>query len=77
MMNVAVAQPAGAQVVDVRTRAGVTQRILTISVPFAIILAGFALKKWQKLWWLWLTLLIIYTVATFFMDSYILLKVNI
>jgi len=55
----------------------ITQRILTITVPFAIILAGFAFKKWNKLWRVWGILLILYTLATFFMDSYILLKVNI
>lgn len=55
----------------------ITQRILTATVPFAIIIAGFAFKRWQKLWWLWAALLVMYALATFFMDSYILKAVNL
>ncbi len=55
----------------------ITQRILTISVPFAIIVSGFAFKRWQKLWWLWGTILVLYGIMTFLMDSYVLNAVNL
>ncbi len=55
----------------------ITQRILTITVPFAAFVACFCFKKYQHRWYLFLPLLALYALATFFMDSYILKAVNL
>jgi len=55
----------------------ITQRILTSIVPFVVIVSCFAIKKHLHRWYLFAAILIIYTLATFFMDSYILNKVTL
>lgn len=55
----------------------ITQRILTIAVPFAIIVACFLFKRYESRWYLFLPALALYALATFFMDSYILKAVNL
>jgi len=55
----------------------ITQRILTAAVPAGIIIAGFAFKRTESRWVVWLPVLAVYIIASFFMDSYILNAVNL
>lgn len=55
----------------------ITQRILFITVPAAILVASFAFKKYEKYWVGFLLLLIVYALVNFTMDSCILPNVNI
>lgn len=55
----------------------ITQRILTITIPFTVIVVGYLFRKYQRYWYAFLPLLAAYILATFFMDSYILKVVNL
>ena len=56
---------------------GITQRILFITVPAMIIVASFLFKKFEKQWWIFLPLLVLYIVANFTMDAFILPNFNL
>jgi hypothetical protein len=55
----------------------ITQRILTITVPFGVLIASFLIKKYERCWWVFTIVLVLYILATFFMDSYLLRAVNL
>lgn len=55
----------------------ITQRILTITVPFVVLVASFLFKKYERRWWVFAIVLALYVLATFFMDSYLLKAVNL
>ncbi len=55
----------------------ITQRILFITIPGAILISSLAFKKYEKYWCLFLILLIAYVLANFTMDSFILSYVNL
>lgn len=58
----------------------ITQRILTITLPFSIIIASFFFKKYAERPLAMIgfaTILVLYVLATFFMDSYLLNAVNL
>ena len=55
----------------------ITQRILTITVPFAALIAASLFKRYERCWYVFAAILIVYAVATFFMDSVILKAVNL
>jgi hypothetical protein len=55
----------------------ITQRILTITVPFAIMVAAFLFRRYESRWAWFMPALAVYVAATFFMDSFILRAVNL
>ncbi len=55
----------------------ITQRILFITVPFISAIACFAFKRYEKRWYIFAALLVLYVLAAFFMDSYILKAVSL
>ena len=55
----------------------ITQRILFITVPTAIFVSSFLLKKHQKYFYLFLFILILYLITNFFMDSFVLKAINL
>lgn len=55
----------------------ITQRILFITVPAAILVASFAFKRYERYWIIFWILLIVYIVTSFTMDSFILPNINI
>ncbi|MEK7062445.1 MAG: glycosyltransferase family 39 protein, partial [Patescibacteria group bacterium] len=55
----------------------ITQRILFITTPFVILISAFLIKKYQKYWFAFIPVLILYLLASFFMDSYILPNFNL
>jgi hypothetical protein len=55
----------------------ITQRILTITVPFIAIVSCFMFKRFERRWYVFLPILVLYILATFFMDSYLLNAVNL
>lgn len=55
----------------------ITQRILTITVPFAVMIACFVFEKYQRRWYLFVPILALYVLATFCMDAFILKAVNL
>lgn len=55
----------------------ITQRIITITVPCMVIISCFFFKKYETRWFLFVPVLILYVLATFFMDSYILGAVHL
>jgi 4-amino-4-deoxy-L-arabinose transferase-like glycosyltransferase len=54
----------------------ITQRILFITVPAAIVIASFMFKKWEKYWWVFILPLILYIVVNFNMN-YVLSNFNL
>ena len=56
---------------------GITQRIMAITVPASIIVACFFFKKYEKYMYWFITFLLLYLLANFFMDSFILKFVNL
>ena len=55
----------------------ITQRIIFITVPAMIVIASFLFKKYEKYWWVFLPILILYIIANFTMDAYILPNFNL
>lgn len=55
----------------------ITQRILFITVPTSILLASFLFKKYERYWWVFLSILVVYILVSFTMDSYILPNLNL
>ncbi|MDB5239100.1 MAG: hypothetical protein JWO00_435 [Candidatus Parcubacteria bacterium] len=55
----------------------ITQRILTIAIPFIAIVACFLFRKYERRWYAFVPILALYLLATFFMDSYLLTAVNL
>lgn len=55
----------------------ITERILFITIPVSIIIAGLFFKKYEKYFWIQITLLALYFLLNFFMDSYVLNAVNL
>ena len=55
----------------------ITQRILTITVPFSVLIASFLFRRYERRWWAFAIVLALYVLATFFMDSYLLKAVNL
>lgn len=55
----------------------ITQRILFITLPATILVASFAFKKYQKYWYVFLILLVLYTILSFTMNSVILPYINL
>lgn len=56
---------------------GITQRVLFMVVPGAVIFASFFIKKYEKYWYFWLVLILLYALSSIFMDSFILKAVNL
>lgn len=56
---------------------GITQRVLFMVVPGAVLLAGVFIKKHERYWWVFLPVVLLYVLASFFMDSFILNFVNL
>jgi len=55
----------------------ITQRILFITVPAMIVVASFLFKKFEKHWWIFLPVLVLYMIANFTMDAFILPNLNL
>jgi glycosyltransferase involved in cell wall biosynthesis len=55
----------------------ITQRILVPTVPIAILFAGFLFKRFERWAYVFLPVIALYILATFFMDSFILGAVNL
>jgi hypothetical protein len=55
----------------------ITQRIMFVTVPAAIFVACFFIKRFEKYWYWFGIVLIVYTILTFAMDTYILNLVNL
>lgn len=55
----------------------ITQRILFITVPAMIVIASFLFKKFEKYWWVFLPVLVLYIIANFTMDAFILPNFNL
>ncbi len=55
----------------------ITQRILTITIPFIVIVSCFLFKRYGRQYFIFIPILVIYTVASFFMDSFILGAINL
>ncbi|MES2216174.1 MAG: glycosyltransferase family 39 protein [Patescibacteria group bacterium] len=56
---------------------GITQRTSFITVPAMIMVASFFFKRFEKQWWVWIPVLIVYAAGNFLMDSVILPGVNL
>ncbi|MFA6432643.1 MAG: glycosyltransferase [Candidatus Paceibacterota bacterium] len=55
----------------------ITQRIAFVMVPALVVIASFFFKRFERYWYLFVPILIIYIIASFFMDSLILNFVNL
>ncbi|HEX7724165.1 MAG TPA: glycosyltransferase family 39 protein [Candidatus Paceibacterota bacterium] len=55
----------------------ITQRILTITVPFSVLVAAFFFKRYEAHAWIFKIVLVVYVLATFCMDSYLLKAINV
>jgi glycosyltransferase involved in cell wall biosynthesis len=55
----------------------ITQRILFIAVPAVVLVSGLYIKEMRKRWYVFVPILILYVLATYFMDSVILKVVNL
>jgi len=55
----------------------ITQRILFITVPFVVIVSSFFIKRYNKLFPVFVLVLFLYILVSFFMDSFLLKVVNL
>ena len=55
----------------------ITQRILFVTVPGAVLVAGFCFKRFEKRWVYFLPILFVYTIVNFTMNAYILPNFNL
>lgn len=55
----------------------ITQRVLFLVLPWVIILAGFCIKRYERHWYAFLPILVVYILAAFSMDAFILDFVNL
>jgi len=56
---------------------GITQRVLFMVVPGAVLLACIFVKQYERYWYAFLPVVLLYVLASFFMDSFILNFVNL
>lgn len=56
---------------------GITQRVLFMVVPGLVILACFFIKRYEKYWYAFLPVFLVYVLMSFFMNSFILNFVNL
>ncbi len=56
---------------------GITQRVLFMVVPGLVILACFAIKRYEHYWYAFIPLVIIYALMSIYMDSFVLNFVNL
>lgn len=55
----------------------ITQRTLALTIVPIILIAGFMFKRYQRHWYLFIPVLVLYAVTNFFMDGYVLDFVNL
>lgn len=55
----------------------ITQRVLFVTVPFAVIIATFLFRRYPKYLPVFVVTLILYILASFFMDSFLLKFINL
>jgi len=55
----------------------VTQRVLVLAVPGLILLAGLCIKRFERYWYAFIPLIMLYLIAALTMDAYILDSVNL
>ncbi len=56
---------------------GITQRVLFMVVPGLVMLACFAVKRYEKYWYVFIPVLIVYSLMSLYMDSFVLNFVNL
>jgi hypothetical protein len=56
---------------------GITQRVLFMVVPGLVMLACFAIKRYEKYWYAFIPVLIVYVLMSLYMDSFVLNFVNL
>ncbi len=55
----------------------ITQRVLVLAIPGLILLAGLCVKRFERYWYAFIPLIILYLIAALTMDSFILNYVNL